>query len=316
MRADVDLRDGRITLPESHFVAQPLSAWAASGTPVASRRDLKYDDFVGEFVRARQPVVVKGGVPSEAINPKTLTAASGDLPLTKLAGGGGSPFRVRGHKRAMEAFAELATLGDYLARFEADDDLPYLTNLSIAANFPTLASAFAAPVHLLPNWSTTWPFSVLGFASRNLNGAEVFIAPRGGTYGSLHYDRHELYVGSCQYYGQKTWWLCPPEQSHLLYPVATGYPHLSPVNPFNPDLSRFPLFALAKPLIATLEAGDVLFVPGSWWHATRAVTANVSTVHRVLNRHNLAAYLWDFKYYVRHEPKALLYWLGQLIVGR
>ena len=43
---------------------------------------------------------------------------------------------------------------------------------------------------------------------------------------------------------------------------------LSPVNVDRVDLERFPLVASTAPYVAHVRAGDALFIPDGWWHAT------------------------------------------------
>lgn len=41
---------------------------------------------------------------------------------------------------------------------------------------------------------------------------------------------------------------------------------MSPVDILAPNLTRFPKFAQASPLVCEIEAGDILFLPSFWWH--------------------------------------------------
>jgi hypothetical protein len=45
----------------------------------------------------------------------------------------------------------------------------------------------------------------------------------------------------------------------------------SPIDPREPDLSRFPKFAGAKPVETILEPGEVLYIPQFWWHFVLAL---------------------------------------------
>lgn len=310
--------DGRIrSLPDEYYGSQGDIAGAKSARSIEIRHELSYEAFIRDYVRKKRPVVVKDVVSKDSITPEVLRELSGHRPLADLAGGGGSRFLVRGRASSIDKFNSLSTLGDYLTHFASDDaDLPYLTNLCVSVNFPEVADAFAPPRYFESNWSSKWPFSALAFEQSSRVGSEVFISPKGGTYGVLHYDRHAQFLGTCQYFGKKLWWLCPPEQSEYLYPVAGGYPFVSPVNPFDPDLKTFPLFERVKPFVVTLEAGDLMFVPSLWWHMTKAITPNISTLHRIINRHNLGAYLWDLRQYLMHDRRLLLGALRQLILGK
>jgi len=238
--------DDRIQIHPDGIYEPPAEAgWNEGALDVDSRHDLSYDEFIREYVRRKKPVVIKNGVSTDSITPETLHSLAGHRPLANLSGGTGSRFLVRGPASSIEKFRSLTTLGDYLEHFtEPGSELPYLTNLSVSKDVSEAAGAFAAPKYFQPNWNSKWPFSALNFDNRG--DAEVFISPPGRSYGVLHYDRHALYLGICQYYGKKLWWLCPPEQSAFLYPVGGGYQNISGVNPLNPDLRKFPLYSQGK----------------------------------------------------------------------
>jgi hypothetical protein len=302
------------TLSDRFFSERP-EAWAHCET-VEYRRDLPFDEFVREYVEKKKPVVIKGGVRTDAVTPSVLRQCCGHKPLAQMMGGGGSTVLVRGKSSAIENFKSLTTFGDYLSHFEEDTaDLPYLTNLDIRRNFDEISDRFKPPHYFQPNWTPLWSDS-------NYSGVEAFIAPAHTMYGVLHFDRHGVFVASCQYYGKKMWWICPREEEKYLYlanpvdKVWGSYPHISQVNPFNPDLETFPLFARVKARVVTLEAGDILFVPTWWWHATKAVTPNISTVHRLLNKHNLPSYLWDLRVAFARHPSLLARGLKRMAMGK
>jgi ribosomal protein L16 Arg81 hydroxylase len=81
-----------------------------------------------------------------------------------------------------------------------------------------------------------------------------------------------------QIYGRKRWIMHPPEQSALLY---NGL-----VDPFLPDLQRFPKYAEATPLDFVLEPGEVVVWSAGWWHATLALEDSLAIAQNLLNEHN------------------------------
>ncbi len=104
-----------------------------------------------------------------------------------------------------------------------------------------------------------------------------WIAPR-RTMSSLHhdgdYDNLNLQVS-----GRKLFLLVPPASHGALYTYGSAE---SPLNPFVPDLARFPRFSAAAPVEAMLAPGDVLLIPKYWWHCVYAVepSVNLSTHFR------------------------------------
>lgn len=108
-----------------------------------------------------------------------------------------------------------------------------------------------------------------------------------GTVTRVHYDLNENLI--CVVAGRRRVMLFPPEQLPNLYPgpfdrTIGGVP-VGMVDPENPDLERYPNFALAQEaaLVAELEAGDVLYIPYGWWHQVRSL----SPINVMIN------YWWD-----------------------
>ena len=93
---------------------------------------------------------------------------------------------------------------------------------------------------------------------------QVFIGAK-GTRTTLHSaSEHNLFT---QVYGNKHWYLYPPENDIIFDPFITRSPYFH--SSFDPDLPDFKLFPNAKYLQTwecELKAGDVLFNPPSWWH--------------------------------------------------
>jgi hypothetical protein len=105
----------------------------------------------------------------------------------------------------------------------------------------------------------------------------LWIAPR-ATMSSLHHDGDYDNL-NLQISGRKLFLLVPPPRHEALHAYGSAE---SPVNPFVPDLARFPRFAGADPVEATLDPGEVLLVPKYWWHCVYAVepSVNLSTHFR------------------------------------
>merc|ERR1711879_1069313 len=91
---------------------------------------------------------------------------------------------------------------------------------------------------------------------------------------TIHYDLLDnlAYV----FEGKKTYELYPPDQFDNLYcepptpeNIKNKRLHWSRVTTrVDPDLNEFPKFAEAEKhrIVIEAEAGDMLFIPGGWWH--------------------------------------------------
>ena len=95
---------------------------------------------------------------------------------------------------------------------------------------------------------------------------------------SNHQDDFGSSKWQVQVYGRKKWIMHPPEQSSYLY---NGL-----VDPFRPNVEKYPLYKHATPLEFILEQGDILFWSAGWWHATLAIEDSLAIAQNVLNEHN------------------------------
>eukprot|EP00993_Chasmostoma_nieuportense_P002407 NODE_3204_length_1011_cov_32.173077_g3059_i0.p1 GENE.NODE_3204_length_1011_cov_32.173077_g3059_i0~~NODE_3204_length_1011_cov_32.173077_g3059_i0.p1 ORF type:complete len:307 (-),score=89.75 NODE_3204_length_1011_cov_32.173077_g3059_i0:90-965(-) len=86
----------------------------------------------------------------------------------------------------------------------------------------------------------------------------------GGQVSPLHHDHWENVL--CQLQGTRTFLLFAPFQVEYLYPKPGPERYFSQLDPSNPDLRRFPLFAHARPVSVQLNAGELLVLPAFWWH--------------------------------------------------
>lgn len=95
----------------------------------------------------------------------------------------------------------------------------------------------------------------------------------------LHSDQPcNLYV---QVSGEKKWTMFYPEDSACLYPEVTNSAYVkSPVEIDRPDFSRHPLFRAARPVVAHLKPGDVMYVPPHVWHQVENLTDSIAVGYR------------------------------------
>jgi hypothetical protein len=142
---------------------------------------------------------------------------------------------------------------------------PYLRNVNIRREFPELVPdlqptlRYAEPDRLNSKWlPRNW--------IRPDRQLELFVGGPGSPFLVLHYDIYLLNNFIAQIYGEKEFFLFPPEQTPYLYPKSHNPKHSMIEDPENPDLKQFPLFAMAKPIRVVLKPGETLFVAPGWWH--------------------------------------------------
>lgn len=102
--------------------------------------------------------------------------------------------------------------------------------------------------------------------------AETFIwyGPA-GTVTNLHHDVMNILFH--QVYGWKHIILISPTSTHR---VSNSVGVYSDVDPFAPDLERFPAFEGVRQLHVTVGPGEALFIPVGWWHHVTALETSIS----------------------------------------
>ena len=93
---------------------------------------------------------------------------------------------------------------------------------------------------------------------------------------SLHWDSLFFQVFAFQIFGTKVWYLFGPDESERLYPKPDFHSASRIEDVEHPDLERFPAFGDALCHRCTLAPGEMLFLPGGWWHTTRIHEPSIS----------------------------------------
>lgn len=136
----------------------------------------------------------------------------------------------------------------------------YLMQKSIPAEFPELMADLREPAWL---------------EDPNVIGARNIWIGNGGNVTNLHYDLSNNFL--IQVAGTKVFTLFSPLDYDYLYAAErTARSNLSMVDPDDPDMARFPLYAGARPIRVVVSAGDILYMPPFWWHHVRSNDFTIS----------------------------------------
>jgi [protein]-arginine 3-hydroxylase / protease len=98
------------------------------------------------------------------------------------------------------------------------------------------------------------------FDRKKLFQSNFWYAP-GENMTTAHFDMAANLL--CLVRGEKRFVLSPPGAPLYPHPVIGNF---ATVELEKPDLARFPKFTRAGALDVTLAAGEMLFIPGPWWH--------------------------------------------------
>lgn len=227
--------------------------------------------FKDRFLASQTPVILRGAAKDwparerwdrdylkDTVGPAMLTAEVGPSALHPDLSSAEPPRHERlsfseyvdsiwsGDEAASKRFV----IGDHAAILKLDGETP-------GEHFGPLLRDIIVP-----------PF----FDRKALRCIQFWLSPR-GVVSWLHYDNDGLPHMNAQIKGRKRVVLYPPAQVALLYPyLYMGdeggiYNQFSQVNVEDPDLGRFPAFERAQRFAATLEEGDVLFIPPLWYHS-------------------------------------------------
>lgn len=181
---------------------------------------------------------------------------------------------------------------DLMFNSTEDNPAPYPFNFDMQVYFPELLKDLTPA--LLYGESDRISNSLLPKALlKRTHPHELFFGGRGGSF-PLHYDELFLHTQITQIYGEKEFFLYPPEQSDLLYPEESN-PKISKLkNIFNPDIEKYPLFKKATPFVEMLKKGETILFPSMWWHTTRIPNPSISYGRAILNAYNWNYFLNDY----------------------
>lgn len=220
---------------------------------VETRIELDRETLLDEYVARGKPVVVRTAGARDAWSFEALGRAFGSR---RVAAEETKPVFVGEREQRRLALAEIierVRANDRSLRWKGLDLLEVVHGMT-----EHLAAAPPASEALLP-------------ASTTRTSRALWLAPA-GTMSSFHHDGNADNF-NWQVSGKKLFLLAPPDVFADVYAYGSAE---SPINPFSPELARFPKFADVPACEALLEPGDVLLIPKYWWHCVYTVEPSVN----------------------------------------
>jgi hypothetical protein len=105
----------------------------------------------------------------------------------------------------------------------------------------------------------------------SVNDVNLWIQPR-GHFSYMHIDSEHDNLHALVH-GMKRFLMAPPAAFDPFYHYGW---RVSEVDPFRPDLVKYPRFANVTLYEASLEPGDILYIPGYWWHTAETDSTCIS----------------------------------------
>jgi histone arginine demethylase JMJD6 len=187
------------------------------------------------------------------------------------------------------------TIAEYVDLMEnstPENPAPYPFNFDIGESFPDLIDDVKPhPVFGKVDRATHWAMRRSLYSGTKVH--ELFLGGEGSFFPVLHCDMFYLHGYVTQIYGDKEFFLYPPEQTPYMY-ARPDNPKLSQIaNPQKPELDRFPLFSQARAVSTTVKPGETIFIPFGWWHYTRLHGPNIAYGGIGLNASNWPNFIDD-----------------------
>jgi Cupin-like domain len=255
---------------------------------VDRRSNLPHREFVRSYLDALKPVVLTEAVEGWAALEKWTPAYFREH-------WGHREVLVRGgprHKNSEDRTYRLSELVELVLKSSAREPAPYLYACKIHERFPELLSDISPPLrYALPDRLRS---RFLPGDRRHPEGLmELLIGGTGTRFPQIHYDSHHVHAWVTQVYGEKEFFLWPPDQGSCLYPMEE-HPNKSEIGDVeNLDIERFPRFAESHPFRTIVGAGETIFVPAGWWHTTRLITNSIAVSLNTVSASNWGQFSAD-----------------------
>lgn len=235
-------------------------------------RGLSKDELYLQYIKQHKPVILLDANVPVHMTPDWWVSQYGHLEVpVEMMTSSEQKIKLREY---VELIRRRSKVGD-------TSRMPYLRNLHIHSWFPDVSQALNYPPQVFgPNFfKDEWnpDPKEFSFSEAWKHWAELFIAGPGVSFPFIHFDICHTHAYSVQTFGKKTFYLWPPSETANMYPGLGNRASISHIlDPDQPDLAKFPKFALANGTKLELSAGEMLYIPPEWWHTTKSHELNLT----------------------------------------
>lgn len=225
-------------------------------------KGISKEEFIEKYYKKKKPVLIEG-----------LTDSWNDKwrfdYIKEIAGEQIVPLYTseptKGKKNSLDPVAKMK-MSEYIDLLRTQPTDLRIFFYMVKDNLPQLLKDFEFPDIGLPYFKR---IPALFFGGQ---GAKVF----------MHYDidlGDNLHI---HFEGRKRVLLFGPDQNTNLYKVPFSICNLESIDMSNPDFEKYPALKNAKGLVANMNHGDALYIPGEWWHFITYVDGSFSMSLRSL----------------------------------
>lgn len=136
-----------------------------------------------------------------------------------------------------------------------------------------------------PCWYKQWHRDH-GIKEKKIYLSDIFIGPE-KSYSHLHIDIWGTSFWNALFEGKKLWLFFDKGDTSDLY---GGF-----VDPFNPDLTKYPRYENVRPTIWVQEPGELIYCPGNVYHAVYAIETSLALSENFIDSTNYRFVLNSFK---------------------
>ena len=221
--------------------------------------NIDYETFRNEYAYLSRPLIIKNGAARWPLTKNGLqlfNSKYGKLKCTIRKGDYSTGIQGRGY------FSEsITTVGEYIKLLNNND-------ISITDTY--------APYQVVPNDISDILLYQDWLPSESVNKPiHYWLGPK-RSYIAIHSDTCDKLI--YQSHGEKEWCLIAPHFFQSLYlfeDFGRGF-DVSPINPFEPDINRYPKYKDVPVIKFKVTAGDIFFLPGGWYHSVRSLNTSLS----------------------------------------
>ena len=259
---------------------------------VERRRDLSYQQFLENYVRPRRPVILENSISHWPALSRWTPAFFRDLY-------GSRKVKIDGKDYTLGEVVDLAE------KSELDNPAPYYKSIILEKEYPELMEDITPyPDVFQPNWfhaGLMKPLRRLNFEGGDM---QFFLGGKGRSFPNIHFDLPCAHSFITQIAGKKLIILYSPADTPYIYPTSDVQFFVSRIKSIDKaSADKFPLFATATRYDAELSPGEIVFMPGGWWHTAKMLSFSISVGLDVANSTNwrdITAFMR--RYYKRRRP--------------